>query len=354
MDVRPYPKYDETRSTAIWGMGRLRSPMPTMTILEELIDSNPQVVKAAAQALERIWGVQKAIARLLEDEWSSGRLEFQECAKALLSNIGDFQAVSKLQERSKSVEEFSKHVREEECRMQELFNDAVEDAKVGFRIAQRMDIAVFAVGVMLLIVSAVMALVNNGSLESWASAGVSSGLGVLGILYSTLVAKPRRKVEQSINHLMHLQATFLGFLRQLHHVEQIYSRRMLEDELLSVAEVTELNEILSKAIDKAVLGVSKASEGYSQDNSETARRTNTAPGKLRGAVRGLHTSAVGQEYLPLGEAVEALDRCVVSVKRNGEIKQRDIIQNWQRGHAELSRMAPSCLACAAPKSQQRR
>ena len=97
-------------------------------------------------------------------------------------------------------------------------------AEIGFRIAQVMDIAVFVVGVVLLIASAIMALTREGSLATWASAGVSSGLGVLGVVYSTLVAKPRRKVEESIDHLMHLQATFLGFLRQLHHVEQVKQR----------------------------------------------------------------------------------------------------------------------------------
>ena len=118
--------------------------------------------------------------------------------------------------------------------MRQIFFKAIEDAKAGFIVARNMDMAVFAIGVALLIVSAILAISSDGSLTSWASSGTSGGLGVLGIIYSTVIAKPRRQVEVSIDHLMHLQATFLGFLRQLHHVEQVYSRRMLDEENIPI------------------------------------------------------------------------------------------------------------------------
>ncbi len=129
--------------------------------------------------------------------------------------------MSKLQSADKAVTEFRLHVREEEREMRRVFDRAIEDAKAGFRVARRMDVAVFVVGIALLAVAAALALATDGSLERFAGAGASGGLGVLGILYSTLLAKPRRQVEMSIDHLMHLQASFLGFLRQLHQVEQV-------------------------------------------------------------------------------------------------------------------------------------
>jgi hypothetical protein len=43
LDARPYPRHDEVRSTALWGLGRLGLETPSPTVLEELLDGNPQV-----------------------------------------------------------------------------------------------------------------------------------------------------------------------------------------------------------------------------------------------------------------------------------------------------------------------
>ena len=128
MDVRNFPSWDELRSTAIWGLGRLHIEMPTIVILEEITDTNPQIQKSAARALERIWGVKRAITRVLEDALKSGRDSWStygralqwmhdrgklietlndevvkqsdhdtaECAKTLLAEIGGFSAISKV------------------------------------------------------------------------------------------------------------------------------------------------------------------------------------------------------------------------------------------------------------------
>jgi hypothetical protein len=258
LDTRPYPRHDELRSTALWGLSQLRMELPTPTILEELLDGNPQIVRSAARALESIWGVSKAIQRVLDkavsstqsepadrdewnrygralqwmkdqggviqtlqDEWSSGRIEFQECAKTILASVGGFQAMSKLQSTDKVVTAFREHTQQEEKAMRGIFDEAVRDAKRGFSIARGMDVAVFVLGIALIVVAAALALSSDGSLAKFVGSGASGGLGVLGILYSTLLAKPRRQVEMSIDHLMHLQTTFLGFLRQLHQVEQV-------------------------------------------------------------------------------------------------------------------------------------
>jgi hypothetical protein len=42
------------------------------------------------------------------------------------------------------------------------------------------------------------------------------GAGVLSILYTLLVARPRDQVRDAVDHLMYLKVVFLGYLRQLH------------------------------------------------------------------------------------------------------------------------------------------
>ena len=198
--------------------------------------------------------------------------------------------------------------------MREIFFKAIEDAKTGFVVARNMDIAVFAVGVCLLLVSAALALLSDGSLSSWASSGASGGLGVLGILYSTIVAKPRRQVEISIDHLMHLQATFLGFLRQLHHVEQVYSRRMLDEDNIPIADVREYGRMLERAIDRAVASVRRASS-YVPATSSSSPFAAGGPGAAdadmeaamdlleRGQPTGLPAVRMGRRLVKAGGAL---------------------------------------------------
>lgn len=69
-----------------------------------------------------------------------------------------------------------------------------------------------------------------GDLNGWASVGLTGGTGVLGVLYGTLIAKPRQKVQEAVDHLMYLKVVFLAHLRQLYQADQAYTRHLIEDE----------------------------------------------------------------------------------------------------------------------------
>ena len=64
-------------------LGKLGSEMPTTTILDELTDMNPQVQRSAARALERIWGIKRAITRVMEVAKKSGRDSWTHYGRAL-------------------------------------------------------------------------------------------------------------------------------------------------------------------------------------------------------------------------------------------------------------------------------
>ena len=125
-----------------------------------------------------------------------------------------------------------------EEKIQKLFNESLVEAHRGFRVALRMEIAVFILGFVLIMISAVLQLKAGGNFSAdWVGAGATGVTGVLGILYSLLVAKPRKQVTREVDHLMSLKVVFLGYLRQLHQSDQAYVRRVLEDKEVSPEEL---------------------------------------------------------------------------------------------------------------------
>jgi hypothetical protein len=115
-----------------------------------------------------------------------------------------------------------------------------------------MDAAVFAVGVLLIIVSAVLQFVDKRSLADWVGSAVTGGAGVLGVLYSLLIGKPRQRVEEAVDHLMHLKIVFLGYLRQLHQADQGYIRRLIEDDPIATEELQKYASIIEANMKAAV------------------------------------------------------------------------------------------------------
>jgi hypothetical protein len=96
----------------------------------------------------------------------------------------------------------------------------------------------------LIAASGAVQLVSKGGLEGWVASATSGAAGVFGILYSLLVAKPRERVQEAVNHVMNLKIIFLGYLRQLHQADQGYIRRLIENEPLTVKELQDFAAII--------------------------------------------------------------------------------------------------------------
>jgi hypothetical protein len=115
-----------------------------------------------------------------------------------------------------------------------------------------MDVVVFAAGIVLLLGSAGHALFTAGNLAKWAGVGLSSGIGVLGVVYGTLIANPRRQVCESVDHLMRLKMVFLAYLRRLHQTDQAYTRRLLDDEPITLDEVRGFADVVGNIMEGTV------------------------------------------------------------------------------------------------------
>jgi hypothetical protein len=280
--MRGSPWKDSMRAGAISGLGNLKVESSAPLVLEELADDNPAVVREAARSIEKIIGLRltvmrvveaasesgaagmdvyalalrwlnrEAIAEELETLMTTGSGKQQDAARTLMSELGGTVAFEKLRARTDAVKQYTNILKETEDKIRELFEGSIHEAQGGFQIAITMDVVVFAVGVLLLISSAGYTLFATGDLSKWAGVGLSGGLGVLGIVYGVLIANPRRQVRESVDHLMLVKIVFLAYLRRLHQADQAYTRRLLDDEPITVDQVKLYADMIGDIMDDTV------------------------------------------------------------------------------------------------------
>jgi hypothetical protein len=277
-----WPMYDAMRVKALIGLGNLRVPRTAAVIVEELSDDSPAIVFEAGRALEKVLGIgdatreivdaairvtpdalpklgnalrsmnRVAVVEQLEAAMLNGSEEQQEAARALLSEVGGAQAFQRLRARTTAVSQYVNVLEQAEARVRELFEDSIIEARHGFTIATRMDVTVFIVGITLILASAMVLLISGKDLSSWAGVGLTGGTGVLGVVYSILISNPRKQVREAVDHLMHLKIVFLGYLRQLHQTDQAYTRRLLEDDVISAEDVAKYSTMVGTTMAEAI------------------------------------------------------------------------------------------------------
>jgi HEAT repeat protein len=271
-NMRVSPWKDGMRTAAIAALGNLKVESSGLSLLDELTDDNPAIVKQAATAMEKILGVgtavnrvaeaaaksgneisvsayaralqwmnREAVAEELEGLMSSGSTTQQQVARALLSDVGGAVAFDKLRARTAATKQYADVLEQAENRVQVLFEQTVHEAQRGFHLATWMDLIVFGVGITLILVSAANALVKTGDLGVWAGVG---SVGVLGVLYSLLISNPRRQVRDAVDHLMRVKIIFLAYLRRLHQADQAYTRLLLDNDRITTAELRDYSDMV--------------------------------------------------------------------------------------------------------------
>lgn len=286
-------------SKTLRSLGNLNAKRAIAWIVEELTNDNPSIIFEAAVALQKVLGTPGAVARVveaastadrsyiegyasalrwmrrgavvekLEEMMTAAPVEQQETARVLLIELGGLAAFQKLRARADAVAQYTQELEKVEKQIRDLFEHSIEEAQRGFRLATYMDLTVFVLGILLIASSAGLVLINGGSLDSWVGVGLTGVPGVLGILYGTLVKNPRRQIQESVDHLMYLKVIFLGYLRQLHQADQAYTRRMLEDEPMSVPDLDEFSNLIGRTMRTAVERLSTTPSSGSAAGLET-------------------------------------------------------------------------------------
>jgi hypothetical protein len=271
---RRSPLRDGMRTVALRALGSLRVESVAPLLVEELTDDNPAVAREAAVALKETVGIRTAAARVveaagkagpdriegfaralrwmdrasaveeLESVMISGSPEHQDVARLLISEVGGAVAFQKLRARTTAIAQYTAEMEKAEEKIRDLFEASIKEARTGFKISALMDMIVFFLGLGLLATSAGLILSRGGTLDSWVGVGLTSGIGVFGVLYGILIARPRQQILEAVDYLMSLKVIFLSYLRQLHQADQAYTRRLLEDKPLPSEEVHKFSSMV--------------------------------------------------------------------------------------------------------------
>lgn len=275
-------------SRTIESLGNLKVEHTYPWIIKELTNDNPGLIFEAALALQKVLGVPTAVARVveaatksdrsfiepyasalrwmnrenvvekLEEMMVSGPVDQQETARLLLIELGGLSAFQKVQARRVATDQYLNQLELAENKIRELFETTISEAQKGFRLATYMDLAVFILGILLIVASAIVAVMTEGNFDKWAGVGLASGgTGLLGVLYA-LVKGPRNQIPKEVDHLMQLKIVFLAYLRQLHQADKAYTRRLLEDQSLTTPELDGFSKLVGKTMDSALRQLASA------------------------------------------------------------------------------------------------
>jgi HEAT repeat protein len=289
-------------------LGNLKVKRTVPWIVEELTNDNPSIIFEAAVALQKVLGTQTAVARVveaaseadrnyiegyasalrwmrrvsvvekLEEMMTSAPVEQQETARVLLIELGGLSAFQKLRVRADAVAQYTKELEKVEKQIRGLFEHSIQEAQRGFKLATYMDLTVFILGILLIASSAALVLIRGGNLDNWVGVGLTGVPGVLGVIYGTLVKNPRRQIQEAVDHLMYLKVIFLGYLRQLHQADQAYTRRMIEEQPLTVQDVGDFSDLIGETMRIAVEQLSPAVTSGPRTEFE-AEDTDLPPGQ---------------------------------------------------------------------------
>lgn len=152
--------------------------------------------------------------------------------RKLFTEMGGMQAIKKSQQNNDIREKYMNMTCKAQEKVENMFHRSIYDAKRAFRTSLIMNVIVFAVGIILLLTSGLIAITNDTQ-DKWAGVGVSSGTGFLSLVYSLFINKPSRKIRKNTNHLMRLKVIFLGYLRELTQMDQSFSKNLLDSDIIS-------------------------------------------------------------------------------------------------------------------------
>lgn len=281
---RRFSMWDVMRVQALRALGKLKQKKTVSTVLEDLTATSPSIAREAAYVLAGILGVRAATARVVEYSESMsveavrslatalryldrsevvselttlmerGGDKQQSLAREFLKEIGGYEALRLLQNKIVAMERHLKLVDEAEKQMLERFDKLTDAARSGFGVMKYMDVVLFCLGILLLLVSAGVAVSRDGSQESWAGVAASAttgAVGLLSVLISSLVDKPRQRLKEAVDHIMGINIVFLGYLRQLRQVDQSFSRQFFEEGLIKLEDINLYQQMIHAAIQGA-------------------------------------------------------------------------------------------------------
>jgi hypothetical protein len=279
---RRYPMWETMQTNALRALGELKVASTAPVLIAELAGNPPAVAAEAARSLEKVLGTRNATARIvkeacgadhdqrrafagafrsmsldtvvetLEAEMESESGEQRDMAHSFLTKILGPEKVQGRQKGSTTMDKYDSALGEPEAKIQELFATSFHEARSDTRLATFMGVVVFFLGISLVALSAWLILTQGSNFNAWTGVGVTGGIGVAGVVFGIMMARPRRQVQETVEHLMYLKVVFLAYMRQLSQADHAYTRRLQEDEPMVPQEVDEFSKMVGTAMHVAV------------------------------------------------------------------------------------------------------
>lgn len=281
--TRPYAMWDSARLQAVRTLAKLGVTDIEPHLLAEIANPNPTIVRAAAKALTQLLGVRRTVERVLEMLVATPAVSLasvtdalrasdrdavvneletvlataadparKRVAQDLMIEMGGATALQKLRARTQLSAEYRQVLHEADTKLREALENTTREAGHGFWTVLVMNWIIFVLGVALLVGSAVAVWSGGKDFAGWVGAGLFGAAGFAGTLYSLFYTKPREVIEASVARQVEFKVVFLGFLRELNEIDQVFTRRLLEDPDFTDVELKTFCERVQAAVQQAL------------------------------------------------------------------------------------------------------
>ncbi|MFZ4573867.1 MAG: HEAT repeat domain-containing protein [Phycisphaerales bacterium] len=289
-DERQHSYWDPARIQAIEALGLIGDEEHVPVVAKDLCDDNPAVVRAAAGTIATICGDsavptvldlarRAVVARPVRREsildqygtalrWltkhratvitelseilGSARDEDRQIANELLVNLGGAKAYEKL----RNNERFVESLRRSDEQVQRRIEDVTAKAQEGLKTSRSMDVVVFAVGIVLVLCVCAAAIAYSEG-KVGAIVGVVGVGGPASFLLSAWLVSTRTRILEATQWLVHVQAAFMGYTRQLHQADQAFAQRLSAGGKVEPSELESYSAIVDSAMKRMLVRLAK-------------------------------------------------------------------------------------------------
>lgn len=253
--------------------------------------------------------VREGMARAL------GNLGGREAMNALVRALVDEE--KKRQARQKLLAEYylepSKKYGEQTA---QILKDAVEDAKKTLRILQNLNIAVFIVGVIVLIMGIFESLYSQGT--SFPIAGALTGLGGLAGVVIQLIRHPLDRIQNAMANLVQLETAFTSFIWELN-----LNSTFIQSQYVAKGILTD--DDIAKTVNRIESAMSLAMNLVAVYTEEGQQRIVTRINALSPAAgdKGITVTIYGQHLQ--GDGTEKKDKAGIIAINHTPVQADDVI-----------------------------
>jgi hypothetical protein len=307
------------RLAAVMALGELRRPDAAAALIDALIDDNAEVRYQAADGIRRVLDVQDAVraivpralaadqpeealrhltdalrmiepertlcSELLNRELSNEDRNRAELAERILLELGGWAALHRLSQRRSTLESLDSIVSESEKIVNKTFDDMIGHARVNFRFAMAVNIAIVVVGLVLIGMAIDQVLQTPDKLEQWL---VPGGAGIFAIMLNLFFNNPRTNAREDLGSLVDVVAIFLGFTRQLNEIDATFKYAYIENPEFGIEEMRGTVKEIDTAVERTI-ALAAERLGIKKPRTERQRTTTAEPGTAETLVATLES-----------------------------------------------------------------